>query len=571
MIRSSAGRFTAAMAGLLMAASPVASQRSERAFSAPLDVVLVNLDVVVLDAEGRPVTGLSREDFSVWEDGTPVDLSHFAAPPAPGEQASAPVNLVLLLDETRLEPAARRAALTHFRRLLEAPPVLGLRVMTLTMKPGLEVVGPLTDDLAEVARALQAMEGSRTISAEAQERSRLLREMQVAASEVASQGPQEQYGRPAPRSARPLEANDYASGVAQGFLHEIQNYARTAGERQRSSLDVLGRLLRSLSGVQGRTALLVASDGLATNPGEPLVRAWEQLFHNIIQSVAIQPRAALLEVDLTDAVRELVRLATAHRVSVFELRAGSGRQLDSVQAETKGLAFGSGFGSDGSFADAPALALLATATGGRSLAIGSRTLDRDLAAVAGEIAAGYSLGFVPNQPRDGRFHTLRVELSDAGLTARHREGFMAAADADVLVDRTLAAAVLAVADDPIGIEVSTDPAAVRDDGRLLLPLTVRIPLRRLGLTAHGAAHEGRVVIALAVRGADGQVSGLERREFPVAVANSEFPSALGRSVEVLFNLVVEPGDLRIGVGVHDSYGEASATSVVDVTAAPTAG
>ncbi|HEU4926723.1 MAG TPA: hypothetical protein VFT24_06730 [Vicinamibacterales bacterium] len=42
-------------------------------------VTLVEVDVVVSDRSGRPVRGLSREDFSVAEDDTPVEIASVSA------------------------------------------------------------------------------------------------------------------------------------------------------------------------------------------------------------------------------------------------------------------------------------------------------------------------------------------------------------------------------------------------------------------------------------------------------------------------------------------------------------
>jgi VWFA-related protein len=51
---------------------------------------IVNLDVVVTDTEGRPVTGLLAHDFVVLEDGKPQRVTHFVAraQPAEGEAAA---------------------------------------------------------------------------------------------------------------------------------------------------------------------------------------------------------------------------------------------------------------------------------------------------------------------------------------------------------------------------------------------------------------------------------------------------------------------------------------------------
>jgi VWFA-related protein len=43
------------------------------------NIDLVDLDVVVTDREGRPVTGLKKEDFDIREDGKPVALQTFMA------------------------------------------------------------------------------------------------------------------------------------------------------------------------------------------------------------------------------------------------------------------------------------------------------------------------------------------------------------------------------------------------------------------------------------------------------------------------------------------------------------
>src|SRR5690349_22885919 len=52
---------------------------------------LVQLNVGVVDKQGRPITYLTRNDFAVYEDGVKQSIQHF-------EPAEAPFSLVLLLD-----------------------------------------------------------------------------------------------------------------------------------------------------------------------------------------------------------------------------------------------------------------------------------------------------------------------------------------------------------------------------------------------------------------------------------------------------------------------------------------
>jgi Ca-activated chloride channel family protein len=58
-----------------------------------VDVELTALDVYVDNASGRPVTNLTRDDFSVFEDGQPREIRNF-------ESAESPYNILLLFDRS---------------------------------------------------------------------------------------------------------------------------------------------------------------------------------------------------------------------------------------------------------------------------------------------------------------------------------------------------------------------------------------------------------------------------------------------------------------------------------------
>jgi len=91
---------TAAVLAALLLALPggVRAQPVERVPSEPplfverLDVEIVNLDVVVTDRRGHPVTGLIRDDFELRVDGEPIPIENFYAvdPERPAGAASPP-------------------------------------------------------------------------------------------------------------------------------------------------------------------------------------------------------------------------------------------------------------------------------------------------------------------------------------------------------------------------------------------------------------------------------------------------------------------------------------------------
>ena len=59
-----------------------------------VETSLVVCDVLVLDAKGRAVRGLKREDFLVTEEGRPQEVGAFA----PGDSANVPRSIVLIID-----------------------------------------------------------------------------------------------------------------------------------------------------------------------------------------------------------------------------------------------------------------------------------------------------------------------------------------------------------------------------------------------------------------------------------------------------------------------------------------
>ena len=56
----------------LMAVAALALQLSES-----IEVRVVNVDVMVADRDGRPVTGLTKDDFEIFEDKKPQVITSF--------------------------------------------------------------------------------------------------------------------------------------------------------------------------------------------------------------------------------------------------------------------------------------------------------------------------------------------------------------------------------------------------------------------------------------------------------------------------------------------------------------
>ena len=77
----------------IVAVSPAERDRAEG---------LINLDVVVTDANGNPVSGLGAADFSLLENGRPQNILSFQAFDGRGAGSEPPVKIILLIDTIEL-------------------------------------------------------------------------------------------------------------------------------------------------------------------------------------------------------------------------------------------------------------------------------------------------------------------------------------------------------------------------------------------------------------------------------------------------------------------------------------
>ncbi len=117
-----------------------------------IDVRLVQLAVVVTDANGRPVPGLPKESFRVRQDGQPQEISAFE------NAGELPLTLALAIDSS----ASMFLKLPDVRKAVASLLATGLtdrdRAMLIDFDSKPRLVRPVTRDLAAVAAALEQLQ-----------------------------------------------------------------------------------------------------------------------------------------------------------------------------------------------------------------------------------------------------------------------------------------------------------------------------------------------------------------------------------------------------------------------------
>ncbi len=115
-----------------------------------IETELVTVPVIVTGRDGRFITGLTRADFEVREDGVSQTLDYFSS-------NEVPFNVALLIDTSRSTinklSAIRKAAMAFIKQLQPND-----RVMIVTFDERVRFVTPLTSNQAELERSIDTLE-----------------------------------------------------------------------------------------------------------------------------------------------------------------------------------------------------------------------------------------------------------------------------------------------------------------------------------------------------------------------------------------------------------------------------
>jgi len=549
-------------------------------FFAPVDVPLVSVEVYVSDRSGHPVRGLTLDDFEIFEDGKKVEISHFYASPgvsaAPQEEEeqqeeqevetsdvdfveagpAQDLYLVIYFDDTNLYRGRRQAAIEYLGDFLSAELPPDLKVMLVRYDGRNHIEQGFTEETDEVLAALETIRDAASLSRRIDE-TMLVREIELAAAVGANAGDM---------------SMDVLEQSGRTLWQSIETFADQTVHRTRTSIENEKRIISSLSGLNGRKAILLVTDGVEARPGEALYGAWGQVF-GVVPEFRIDAQRAFLQASRNDLSNEfdgLAQFANGHRVTFYTLSAAGAGLARSISAETKlmdedRLAITQGMSAE------VLMANMAGTTGGRPLQ-NSSALAAQLDEVSQELASYYSLAFEPYHLGDGKYHRLTVKTNREGVRLRHRDGYLDVPEAERINNKTLAAAIHGVADNPLGISVATSGDFIkRDDGTFLLPVIITVPIGQLVLIPSVDEHQGRISIHLTVRDMRGDLSPTVRREYPITIPNDLLAGALGQSAGFTMRLAVRPGRQRVAVGLRDEVARTESVTYVEVDVGDAAG
>ncbi len=555
--------------------SPLDDEETRRhgIFIDSLDVSLVNVEVFVT-RNGEPVPDLTRDDFRVFDDGQPVDLTHLyrvdggyradepklpqdvtsdTGPAIPAE----PSSIIVLVDHSFISPMSRKLVFDNLSTSLDTLMRDGTRVMVVSKTRQVEIAQGSTTDRNDVQAALDRL----AITATGTYASEVRRTVQsIEQSAVAIQGRQTGRG--------PSATTETAESDARLAYQEAQSHSQAMFADVRASLGLLRDFLASLAGLPGRKAVLYVADRLPARSGELVWQVWHAKYGRDwgSQFGASSVDAVLRDFDSTAEIRELIADANTNRVAFYPIGAGADAGPDLFGAESRGLARPTSNFTRLSESD-DGLRWLARDTGGR-VAIGRGDVSDFFDQLSQDLTHYYSLAYPSPHRGDGQTHTIEIHLRQpdgsfappAGdLEIRYLAEYRDKSADQQMADRTFAALVLGVADNPLEVRVKIGDGKRQSDGHYSVPLEIQVPVANLVMIPDATSHWAKVTIQLIVRDQAGRVSDPQRIRLPIEIPHAGLLQALSESAVYATELTLRGGAQTLAIGVHDDHSATAST------------
>jgi VWFA-related protein len=433
--------FQAFVSLILMAVLPAATlsqAQSSQELPPPtirVSTRLVLVDVVVMDKQGKPVSGLKAEDFTVEEKGKKQKITFFQTPEA-AQQINAPPQLgpglysnkpefrspggpltVLLLDAANTPFSDQAYARQQMLKFVTQQFKPGTRMGVFTLTNSLQVLQDFTGDPEVLLAGLKKYRPQE-------------QELQNAVSQPVSAGAGSLGVRQA-NTITQVEAN------AQTFQSIQMGYA--FDRRVDITLNALRSLSRILGGIPGRKNIvwLTAAFPFELIPEDrnvseaELVADLPNIQHKAVDTIASGSIAGVERRSYAPQIREAAAQLSAAQVAIYPVDVRgliSGVEFlrdDAANRQSSSLAERAGGRMSDVNASQETMRAIANETGGRvyinqnEVAIGVEKAMQDN-------AASYTLGYYPEDKKwDGKYRALKVKLARDGVEVRHRRGYFA--------------------------------------------------------------------------------------------------------------------------------------------------
>lgn len=541
-------------------AMPLAAQEEQQAEPQGLpriletvDVRVINIDVVVTDRKGKAITGLTRDDFILYENGRPQNITNFyeivtqgseiaAVQPAPAPEGPAPVQaapeelrrrIIIFIDNLSLSPFNRNRVFKEMKGFVREVLGPGDQAMIATWNRSMKVRLPFTGDPVQIEQTLDAIAGESALGIHQ------VSERRQAQSQI-------------------RDARSYQDAVI-----AARSYSQALEHDLRQTVSHVNSLMGTLGGVEGKKVMLVTSEGFQMQPGRELFTYIDDISRekgNWQSSGSVFLES--MHFNASNLIESIARSANANGITLYTLHAGglvgynesSAENSEPISPAVQQAALSNSTDS---------LRLMADLTGGLAV-VGTNNFSGAFERIAQDLSSYYSLGYRSGTERVDRQRSIEVKSRNPQYVVRSRRSFVEKSVGSEMSDKVIANLFYEGTSNDLGINVRTGRPARQENGLFLVPLEILIPMENLAILPRGEIHAGSFTMYVVVSNNDRDMSEVKTQQQAVHVPASEIGSLGGKHFTYAVDLQMEPGRGRISVGILDDVTNATGFRIQDI-------
>lgn len=519
---------------------PAASQAAPPVFKESVEVNVMDLDVAVTDSQGRPVSDLTRQDFTVRVDGKPVPIDYFArvdegtihapdlASASPdrvidvyksGGEAFVPRHFLIYVDSGDLSPNVRNRALDQLKDFItRLGPTDTARVVLFDRRPK-----ELTDWTSSKETLLAAVDGME----KGVGMSRLQNEMMTLRTIDATRS----------RSSREMLARSFADQQATEFDTLVKD---------------MRAQLSTLTPLSGKKGFLFVSGNLPTQPGFAM-------YSYAVGTFSAGNLAAFDTRHIGPQIADLARLANADEITFYTIDA-KGLTGDAATASNDDpLAFRPGVSFFARQEAQSGLLSLAQDTGGLAL-VNTNDFKKGLGQIYQDASTYYSVGVNLSSLQGAGYQNVQVAVNRPGLAVRYRRGYAMRSRDDRARDIARAALKTNVAYRSLPVQIKIGPSS-KGKKQYDQPITVVMPASALTFLPQADGSRADAEIYVGVVDDSGRTSDIGKEE---AAFTQPKAGAADAVLAYPITLQMRKGNSRIVVNVRDKATGKMGTARADV-------
>jgi len=524
-------------ASLLVFASSASSQTppAPAPLAVSVDVKVVNVDVSVTDGKGKPVNGLTRDDFEVIEDGQPQTVTNFSmterkvrsGDAAAPHQQPGRRKIIVLVDNNYIDARERALTLDTLDRFVNDRFDVDSEWALAAIGQSLEILQPLTSDLAAIHSAVAKARRSGTVS---------LR------SEIADRDILADPFRRMEKGA----GYDYEGTVRFQAREQTQQNARAFSNTAAG----LTEAARAYSGVDGKKIIVLLTGGMEMNTSFAA--------YDSDRDREMQDRKLAISKVLESIVREV----NGGNMSIFVVNVRP-PAMAAPQHDIENQAWGgrvTGSSTDKSdISDVNSAAFtLAASTGGLSFA--SAGIGDALDTVDSMSSNYYSIGYSPQHREDGAYHSITVRLKKPNLQAVYRHGYLDVSP-DEQLEQYLRLRISAMQPSKsVPVNVNTESSSDAS-GKPVLQLTAAMPWEKVTLLRNGEQYKGRVHVYLSIFDRNGKNVGFHHRIQDLVLTPIQYAQAIAGAFRYRMAVRLNTGEFTVAMTLRDDLSREIGTGV----------